>query len=132
MASWTEVTAGGELTADDQAELTKLEIPFPLDEHNALLLDNVHPRGHPDPDPVSSQATEPDHPPLTLLWPDERRVRSGCDWRRRRRFGIGKTDRSPRRSLRFDRGEPSRRRLPQCGLRTIQSTDPRCSGRQRG
>jgi len=53
MASWAEVTAGGELTADDQAELTKLEIPFPLDEHNALLLDNVHPRGHPDPDPTN-------------------------------------------------------------------------------
>jgi len=49
--SWTEVSTQ-ELGDEDKATLTKLEIPFPLDEHNALLLDNVHPRNRPNPDPT--------------------------------------------------------------------------------
>ena len=39
------------VSAAEAAELKELELS-PLDVHNATLLDCVHPRGHPDPDPV--------------------------------------------------------------------------------
>jgi len=40
------------LSAADTATLAELGLPTSLDAHNATLLDNVHPRCHPDPEPA--------------------------------------------------------------------------------
>jgi len=50
MESWSEALASATLTEADNAELEELGIP--LIDHNAALLDNVHPRSWPDPDPT--------------------------------------------------------------------------------
>lgn len=48
--TWSDLVASSEtLSAEDSAELKELALP--LDDHNAVLLDNVHPHDHPDPDP---------------------------------------------------------------------------------
>jgi len=46
--TWTEVTAEA-LSEADTSRLNELHLPTTLDEHNAVLLDNVHPRHQPDP-----------------------------------------------------------------------------------
>ena len=50
-STWSD-GANAELSAEDQAILAELAIPAPLDPHDAVLLDNVHPRNHTDPDPT--------------------------------------------------------------------------------